>query len=181
VNWLLDPTQRRFEQHVRAYRHRVYGLAVYILGRPAEAEDVAQEVLLTLWEHLDDVEEARMLPWLMRVTRNACIDRIRKRSAYRNVVAPAPEDGLGDAVGNGPTPDAEAEAADLQRHLRRALGRVDEPYRSLLILRDIQGLSYQEISAAMDLPLNTMKVYLHRGRKRLRATVREMFHHEDVA
>lgn len=181
MNWFSDPAQRRFEQHVHAYRHRVYGFAVYMLGRPAEAEDVTQDVLLTLWEHLDDVDEARVLPWLLRVTRNACIDRMRKNNAYRKVMAPAPEDGLGEAAGDGPPPDAEAEAADLQEHLRRALARVDEPYRSLLILREIQGLSYQEISAAMDLPLNTMKVYLHRGRKRLRTTVRDMFHYEDVA
>lgn len=181
MNGFLDSAQRRFEQHVRAYQHRVYGLAVYLLGRTAEAEDVTQEVLLTLWEHLGEVDEDRLLPWLLRVTRNACIDRMRKRKAYRRVVAPAPEDGLGDAVGHDLLPDADAEAADLRQHLREALAQLDDPYRSILILREIQGLSYQEISAAMDLPLNTMKVYLHRGRKRLRTTIRTMLHQEDVA
>ena len=180
MNWILDPAQQRFERHVRAYQHRVYGFAVYFLDCPSDAEEVTQDVLLKLWDHHGEVEEERLLGWLLRVTRNACIDRLRKRKSYRDVVAPAPEDGLERAAGDGPAPDVEAEAADLQHHLRQALARLDDPYRSLLILRDVQGMSYAEVSAAMDLPLNTMKVYLHRARKRLRADLHDAFHREEV-
>lgn len=177
LSLFFNPAQRRFEKQVRLYRHRVYGFAVYFLGKKAEAEDVTQEVLLKLWEHQDKLDEDRLLGWLLRVTRNACVDALRKRKAYRNIVAPAPDD-LGRAPGVEPMPDDDAEAADFQQHLRRALCRLDEPYRSIVILREVQDLKYEEISGAMNLPLNTVKVYLHRARKKLRDELSEVLEYE---
>lgn len=178
VSFTLDPAQRRFERLVHQYQHRVYGFARYFLGRQMLAEDVTQEVLLKLWEHLDEVDEDRLLGWLLRVTRNACVDKVRKNTSYRKVVAQAPEDGLDHALDDGLTPDAEAEAADFQRHLTRALARLAEPYRSIVILREVQDMKYEEISGAMDLPLNTVKVYLHRARKMLRTELHAELHGE---
>ena len=153
---------------MRAHQDRVYGFALYLLGRPSAAQDVTQEVLLKLWERLDTVDEARLVAWLMRVTRNACIDAHRRQRSYRRVVGVAPDDGLGQAPAADALPDAWAEAADFQARLRGALAALAEPYRSIVILREVQELTYEEISGAMDLPLNTVKVYLHRGRKKLR-------------
>ncbi len=178
VSFSLDPAQRRFERLVHQYQHRIYGFALYFLGRQMQAEDVTQEVLLKLWERLDQVDEERLLGWLLRVTRNACVDKVRKNKSYRKVVAQAPEDGLNDALGDDPTPEAEAEAADFQQHLTRALTRLAEPYRSIVILREVQDMKYEEISGAMDLPLNTVKVYLHRARKMLRSALHAELHGE---
>lgn len=162
---------------MRTYQHRVYGFAVYFLGNRTEAEDVTQDVLLRLWQHRDTVEESRLLGWLLRVTRNACVDALRRRRVYRNLMTPDDER-LGQAAAGDPTPDDDAEAADFQRHLRRALAQIPDPYRSIVILREVQELKYEEISGAMDLPLNTVKVYLHRGRKMLRQHLSEVLHRE---
>lgn len=140
---------------------------------------MTQEVLLKLWEHQDKLDEERLLGWLLRVTRNACVDVLRKRKAYHNVVAPTSED-LGYAPDHDPMPDDDAEAADFQQHLRRALSRLAEPYRSIIILREVQDMKYEEISGAMNLPLNTVKVYLHRARKKLRDELSEVLEYENA-
>jgi RNA polymerase sigma-70 factor (ECF subfamily) len=120
-----------------------------------------------------------MWPWLIRVTRNASIDALRKRGSYRALVDEDPE---GEATSRfaspGAGPDAAAEAADFRKQLERALHQIHEPYRSIIILREIQDLKYEEIAAALDLPLNTVKVYLHRGRRLLRERLREFVQHD---
>lgn len=156
------------------YQDRVYRLARYSVGNREEAEDISQEVLVRLWRHLDRVEPAAVWPWLVRVTRNAAIDALRRRGSYRAVVAEDPEDAAAlRRASGGPGPETQAEAADFRRHLEEALREVAEPYRSIVILREIEQLQYEEIASTMGMPLNTVKVYLHRGRRMLRAKLRE--------
>ena len=162
-----------------AFQHRIFGFAVYFLGDRREAEDVTQDVLLRLWQHRDTVDEDRLLAWLLRVTRNACVDTLRRRRARRQRITPGLDDGA-EPADAGPTPDACAEAADFAALLQNALTRLREPYRSIVILREVQELSYEEICGAMDLPLNTVKVYLHRGRKMLREQLTQVMPRETV-
>jgi len=167
----------QYERLVHRHQHRVYGLCFYLLGNREEAEDVTQEVLIRLWRHRDDVDEARLPGWILRVTRNACIDALRRRKAYRGMVVSDP-DGIERAAGPGRLPDEQAASSLFQEHLQQALKKVTEPYRSILILREIQEMKYEEISAVMNLPINTVKVYLHRGRKTLRTLLSEVLPRE---
>jgi len=165
---------RRFRKLVDKYRHRIYTFAYYCLGSREEAEDVTQEVLLRLWENCQRIDRNRLPGWIVRVTRNACYDALRRRQAYRSVVA---SDRPGDAVDRAaclePDPQAQAEASDFRGHLERALSRMAEPYRTIVILREVQDLKYAQISEALGMPLNTIKAYLHRGRRMLRDQLRE--------
>lgn len=158
---------------MHAYQHRIFGFAFYLLTDREEAEDVTQEVLLRLWDHRSDVEEERALAWLLRVTRNACIDEMRKRAHFRKLVE-VDSDALERVSGDSLPPDACAEQADFQERLEDTLCRLQEPHRSIVILREIQDMKYEEIAEALDLPLNTVKVYLHRGRKFLREQLSEV-------
>src|SRR5690606_16190676 len=136
-----------------------------------DAADVTQEVLVRLWRHGGEVDEHRRTAWTLRVTRNAALDLIRSRRT--RTAHTLNHDGLTEAAPDGGhTPDTLTEAADVRRHLDRALGALDEPYRSIVILREIEDLPYQDIAEALDLPLNTLKVYLHRARRRLRDALR---------
>ena len=83
-------------------------------------------------------------------------------------------DGVDRAESPNRTPDRHAETEDLRDHVLDALDRVDDPYRRVVALRELQGLKYKEIAEALDMPLNTVKVYLHRGRKKLRAVLDQM-------
>jgi RNA polymerase sigma-70 factor (ECF subfamily) len=172
-------TLRSFEHHVGRYQHRIFGFACYFLGDREEAADVTQEVLLRLWNHRDEVEEDRLLGWLLRVARNACVDALRRRQVYRAAVMTDGEQ-LERAFDPEALPDAATASALFQEQLQRALGTLDDPYRSIVILREIQDYRYEEISEALRLPLNTVKVYLHRARKMLREQLREVMPRETV-
>ena len=145
----------------------MYAYASTFLRDAAAAADVTQEVFIRLWRHRGAIDTDRVLGWLLHVARNACIDAARHRQMRRRVLDVDTEQ-LDHASSSTLAPDEHAEAADFDRHLRRALDELAEPYRSIVILREVQGLAYEDISGAMDLPLNTVKVYLHRGRKQLR-------------
>lgn len=166
-----------FEQDVREYQDRVYGFACYFLKDDTAAKDVTQDVFIKFWEHYEDIDRDRAIGWLMRVTRNACIDLIRKRKTRRKSVTVNSEN-LDRAESIQPSPHAEAESSDFEAHLNDALDNINEPYRSVVVLREIQDLKYKEIAEALDMPINTVKVYIHRGRKKLRTQLAEVLDHE---
>ncbi|MEA2600417.1 MAG: hypothetical protein QOF89_1409 [Acidobacteriota bacterium] len=164
-----------FDDTARAYRRRVYSFARYLLSSREEAEDVTQEVLLRLWRHQDGVEEERLGSWLLRVTRNACYDLLRRRrSEAKQGLATSLDDETAQEVASAePDPQSRAEAADFRRRLLGALGELGEPYKSIIILREVQGLAHREIGEALGIPEVTVRVHLHRGRKKLRERLRE--------
>lgn len=169
----------QFERRVHQYQDRIYGFACYFLGDREAAQDVTQEVLIRFWKHCGEVDDERALGWLLRVARNACIDALRRRKAAHRVMR-TDDEYIEDAPSGWASPAEATEASDFQRHLRRALERLDDPYRSIVILREVQEMKYEEISGALDLPLNTVKVYLHRGRKMLRQQLSEVMNRETV-
>ena len=167
-----------FDAAVEKHARRVFTLAVYLLGDREEAEDVTQEVLIRLWRKGHEVDPERIGPWLTRVTRNAAIDVIRRRKpGVRAVMDPG--DGSTDPPEGSPGPERLAQSSQLGSRLLAALHAMSEPHRSVVILREIQGLSYREIGEALEMPLSTVRVSLHRGRRRLREELREVRH--DVA
>jgi len=166
---------RRFEELVKKYRDWVYTFAFYSLGNREEAEDTTQEVLMRLWDNLENLREASVSAWLRRVTTNACIDTARKRKAYRTrVIAGGGVEQLPQAVSRELDPGLSAEGSELRTRIRAAISELTEPYRSIVIHREIQGMKYDEISDAMQLPLNTVKSYLHRARRTLREQLKEV-------
>ncbi|MFB6098005.1 MAG: RNA polymerase sigma factor [Salinibacter sp.] len=156
-----------FERQVAAHEDHVFRFARSMLKDGATAQDVTQEVLVKLWEHQDELDEEGLGAWLTCVTRNACIDKLRARKRRRKTVR-VDTDGVDRAESPARTPDRYAESEDLRDHVLDALDRVDDPYRRVVALRELQGLKYKEIAETLDMPLNTVKVYLHRGRKKLR-------------
>ena len=167
-----------FDAAVEKHARRVFTLAVYLLGDREEAEDVTQEVLIRLWRKGHEVDPERIGPWLTRVTRNAAIDIFRRRGhGVRGLTDEA--DGSVDIAEESPGPESLAQSSQLGSRLLVALSAMSEPHRSVVILREVQGLSHREIGEALEMPLSTVRVSLHRGRRRLREELREVRH--DVA
>lgn len=171
-----------FETAAQRYQRRIFSFAHYLLSNREEAEDVTQEVLLRLWRHRDGVDEERLGTWLLRVTRNACYDLLRRRKA---AAVHGTEESL-DAADSQELPSPEtgpeilAEASDFRRHLLRALKDLKEPYKSVVILREVQGLSQREISEALGIPEVTVRVHLHRARRKLREQLREVYRNDPI-
>ena len=166
-----------FEDTAQRYRRRVYSFARYLLSNTEEAEDVTQEVLLRLWRHQRGLDEERLGAWLLRVTRNACYDLLRKRRSDSAAIGPCASLDGEEAVqvaSAEPDPQARAEGEDFRRRLLAALAELGEPYKSIVILREVQGLPHREIGEALGIPEVTVRVHLHRGRRKLRERLREV-------
>lgn len=159
------------------YRDHVYSLAVRLMRNTEDAADVTQEVLIRLWKHQENVDASTRKAWTLRVTRNACLDALRRRKT-RSKYTPA----IGDHVpeSTSPLPDADVSNADARTHIEHALSTLDEPYKSLIILREIHGLRYSELADALDLSLTNVKVYLHRARNRMRDVLETTLPIEDL-
>lgn len=168
-----------FDRAVDAHKDDLYTFARYYLRDEEDAADVTQDVLVRLWSHRRRVDPVNPGPWLRRVCRNACIDRLRKRTSRRRYEV-HDDDAQLNAASMDSAPDAAAHNGQLHELVMARLEEMDEPFRTLIILREIQELPYAEIAAAMELPLNTVKVYLHRARRRLREALPQEIRNESV-
>lgn len=166
---------REFRYAVEEYRARVFTFAFYYLRNREEAEDVTQEVFIRLWQRWQDISGDHLRPWLIHVTRNICIDTLRKRrTRHSHFDSEAQADTLNNAADRAISPADIVERNDLRAHCEQAIAALPEPFKSILILREIQDMQYSDISEALDLPMNTVKVYLYRGRRMLRKHLGEV-------
>lgn len=158
-----------FERAVREHQRSVFTFARYLLGNQEEARDVAQEALVRMWRHWDDLDRERLESWLLKVTRNLCYDHLRRlRSQRRNLPESDDERAAERLHATDPDPERQAVGESLRRELLRAMGELREPYKSAVVLREIRGLTYREIAEALEVPINSVKVHVHRGRRMLR-------------
>jgi RNA polymerase sigma-70 factor (ECF subfamily) len=158
---------RKFRQWVDDYQDQAWTLARYLLKDSAEAEDAVQEAFVKLWKHQQRVDPDRIRPWLMKVTRNLCLDRLRRRHPTQEW-----EDWQQPDDAHGPLQDVQQH--ELGEWLKHSINGLTEPYRSLVVLRDVQQHSYEEVANVLELSLPQVKVYLHRARKQLREQLAEV-------
>ena len=159
-----------FEPLVKEHQTNVYRLALRLLGSEADAADAAQDAFLKAYTSLSSFRgESRFSVWLYRLTNNVCIDMLRRRRDAAPLEIEDDEGGLTEL----PLPDERwdperlAERAEDIRAVRTAIAALPADCREILTLREIGGLSYEELSAALDLELGTVRSRLNRARKRL--------------
>ena len=152
--------EKTYRQWIEAHQDQVWSLALYLLRNRADAEDVIQEAFIRLWQQRDSMHTEKVGPWMKRVTRNLCLDKLRGR---KEEVEPS-ESQLIDESG----PEARLSSMGTAGRLRELVAALPEPYRSLVVLRDIQQHSYQEVAEVTGLSQPQVKTYLHRARKQLR-------------
>ena len=158
---------RKYRQWVKEYQDQAWTVARYILKDAQEAEDATQEAFVKLWNNQDSIDPERIKPWIMKVTRNGCLDRLRRR---RDNVE-FDESYMAGEV-SGPMQDVVANETGVW--LKRAIAGLKEPYRSLVVLRDVNQHSYEEVAGMLELNLAQVKTYLHRARKQLREQLTEV-------
>lgn len=163
-----------FERAIREHQRSVFTFARYLLGNREEAEDVTQEALVRLWRHWDGLDSDRLQAWLLKVTRNLCYDRLRSLRSERRNLPEAEGDGLSERlVDSEPSPESRAAGSALRDQLLAAMAELREPYKSAVVLREVRGLAYREIAETLDVPLNSVKVHVYRGRRMLREMLEE--------
>jgi RNA polymerase sigma-70 factor (ECF subfamily) len=156
-----------YRQWVKEYQDQAWTVARYILKDAQEAEDATQEAFVKLWNNQDRIDPEKVKPWLMKVTRNGCLDRLRRR---RENVEFDEAHTAADTYG----PMQGASDSETGAWLKRAIAGLKEPYRSLVVLRDVNQHSYEEVAGMLELSLAQVKTYLHRARKQLREQLAEV-------
>ncbi len=176
--------ERAFDQIMRRYNQRLFRLAVSIAGEPSEAEDILQESYVRAFYKLSSYSgEGELGAWLARIVRNEAIDRLRTRgSRKRHITLEADLYSDEDAPGLAGraqaeeisfSPEIAAERADMKRILEDAISTLPMQFRTVFMLREVEGLSVEETAEYLGIPAATVKTRDHRARALLRAQLSE--------
>jgi RNA polymerase sigma-70 factor (ECF subfamily) len=155
-----------WEEVARVYGRKIYNFAYRLTGNPDDAHDLVQEVLLRVRKGLAEYQPGSFEGWLWRITRNAFLDDIRKRN--RRPISPLPEEVDRWGAASTESADVAYDRVSLGDDIQKALLELPIEFREAVILCDVVGLSYEEIAAAVAVPIGTVRSRIHRGRKMLR-------------
>lgn len=177
-----------YAEIVRRYQHRVYTMCVRWMGDDQVAEEVAQDVFLALYRALADFRgDAQLSTWVYRVVVNHCKNKrlYRRRRAtdrHESLDADAPDEESRprQLAHDGPGSDASLHASEAELLVREALQVLDDEDRRIIVLRDVDDLSYEEIGDILELPRGTVKSRLHRARAELARVLSRKVGREDV-
>lgn len=177
IDLAQDGDAEAFERIVLFYQEKVFNLAYRLLGHREEAEDLTQEVFINVFRHIAEFRgESQFSTWIYQVTMNHCRNRLKYlRRRYHHATESlddpvSTEEGeMGKELADeGEMPEDMLYRRQVQELVQIALGRLRQEYREAVVLRDIQNLSYQEISEILGVPEGTIKSRLHRARWELK-------------
>ena len=169
-----------FEDLVLTYQDRIYNLSYQLTGNHADAQDLAQEVFIRAYKGLDKFrQEAELGTWLHRITVNLFLNLRRKISRNPTVSLDAPlatEDGevMREVAATEGDPEEAIAELELRTVIQTALRQLPPEYQAVLVLREMQGYSYDEIASQLDCPPGTVKSRLNRARQAMRKIMTEM-------
>ncbi len=177
VRRLKDRDERAFSELIESNGDRVFNLCFRLLGNREEAEDLAQDVFITVFKKIDTFQgDSKLSTWIYRIASNLSKNRIRYL-AVRHDRSKAEFDETVDASAaaaaltspnQAKSPDAHVEGQQLEGIMQAAIAELEEDHRLLIVLRDIEELSYEEICEITELAEGTVKSRLHRARLALR-------------
>lgn len=176
---LVARDERAFNDLVHLYERRVFAVVFRMLGSREEAEDLAQEVFVQIFKSIDGFRgDSKLSTWIYRVSINMCRNRakylrVRRRDQERSV------DDWGEPIGGdgaalaarSPTPDELVSGREIEAIVRREIAQIDDTFRECLILRDVEGLGYDEIGEITGLAAGTVKSRIFRARAQLKERV----------
>lgn len=173
--------ERAFNELVETYEQRVFRLVFRMLGRRDEAEDMAQEVFVQVFKAVGTFRgESKLSTWVYRIAVNLCKNRIkylaRRHEGAQQELEPVAEraplsQAKGVTFGDVARPDHMVEGYQMETIVKRCIAEIDPDFREVLVLRDVEDLSYEEIGEITGLPEGTVKSRIHRARGMLKTRV----------
>ena len=173
--------QEAFSQLIVQYQVPLYNMALRMVGGRDDAADISQEAFLRAWEKIRTLRDAPFKSWLFQIAVNLCYDHFRRNRRYGTM----PDDerssfGLGIVT---PDPQERAEAGERNRLVRESIEALDHDMRIAIVLRDVNGMAYDEIAGVLRVPLGTVKSRIARARAQVQERLQqhpEFFPREDV-
>lgn len=178
ISMAKDGNHSAFEQLIRDNETRIYNLILRMVGNPEDAMDLSQETFLNAWKGLSSFHgDSAFSTWLYRLANNVCLDFLRSQKRRQDTIG-SPlsldgEDAPPPPADSAPKPDEQLEHKERSLALHRALAELPEHHSQILILRELSGLSYQEISDVLKLDIGTVKSRLTRARLALKKVLLE--------
>ncbi len=172
-----DGREAAYRELIHRYERPVFSLIYRMVRDRALAEDLAQDTFVKVLNALESYRpEYKFSSWIFKIANNVAIDQLRRRELDTLSLDGAPDARTADeieatalqAVDRTETPLAELESRELGSLIEQAIGKLRPEYRACILLRHVEGRSYEEIAEALDLPLGTVKTYIHRARHELR-------------
>ena len=183
VKRVRDGDQRAFKLLVERYQRKVYAVALGMLKDKDEAMDVSQEAFVKVYKYLDHFKgDSSFYTWLYRITVNICIDVMRRKGSSGGQMEEFDESvatDLGEArigaLGSrlGTNPQKSALRRELAEKIQEALAAVPEKHRAILLLREIEGMSYEDLSRTLDIPKGTVMSRLFHARAKVQKILSE--------
>jgi RNA polymerase sigma-70 factor (ECF subfamily) len=175
--------QRAFKLLVERYQRKIYAVALGMVKDKEEAMDIAQEAFVKVYKYLDHFKgDSSFYTWLYRITVNICIDALRKKQALRGeqveldeaVKMDTAEANIG-ALGSrlGTNPQKSALRKELAEKIQQALEAVPEKHRAILLLREVEGMSYEDLSRTLEIPKGTVMSRLFHARAKVQKILSE--------
>ncbi|RJP70444.1 MAG: sigma-70 family RNA polymerase sigma factor [Ignavibacteriales bacterium] len=154
---------------LQQFKNKIYSYSYYLLRDKMDADDVTQEVLVAIWKNIDGVNAFSVKKWIMTTTHNKCLDMLRKRSLVyqRQAVFNYDDEEEITMADEANRPDTITEKKIEKKALLDAIEKLPDVQKHALLLYEIHGFKYKEISEILKLPVNTLKVYLLRARQNL--------------
>lgn len=166
----VDGDREAYSEVHRLHYESLYRFSLALVGRVADAEDATAVAFLNVWKARATIREpAKLKSFLFRATKNAAMDAHRQRPPFDPMDASDEDDDRPPVqyADSAPGPEALAERAQAQRDALWALQQIAPEYRAAVLLKDMQGFQYEEISEALDIPMGTVASRIARGRKEL--------------
>jgi RNA polymerase sigma-70 factor (ECF subfamily) len=172
-----------FRELVRRYERPVFSLIFRMVRDSATAEDLAQDTFIKVLNHVDRYRpEFKLSSWLFKIANNVAIDHLRRRQLDTISMSGSPhaesaaeiESTSFDVASTAESALDKIESKELGSAIEKAIAKLRPEYRSCILLRHVEGRSYEEIAATLDLPLGTVKTYIHRARHELREALEHL-------
>ncbi len=167
--------EQRYRFLIQQYKNKVYTYSMYMLKNKMDADDVTQEVMIRIWQNIDKFNMMAAKTWIIKTTNNLCIDFLRRRSITvkrENEIDELFEDTF-STNNNNDNPYLTTHFKMVASKIKEAIQNLPENLRSVFVLYEIEGLKYKEISKALGIPINSVKVYLLRARKKLQEELKD--------
>ncbi len=162
----MDDHRRSFEALALPHMDAAYNLARWLARSPADADDIVQDAMLRAFRAFDGFRGENIRPWLLAIVRNCWRNRAADANRRGHTVLPAEDDR--PLVSNAPDPEAEAARSSESRRLQAVIAGLPEDFREVLILREVEDMSYLEMAEATGAPIGTVMSRLARARAMLR-------------